>query len=199
MAWVYVYRMTSDTGLAPCVEKGLLSLACCKGGQMRGEKIIHTGLRYRIGAKKDADYETDNVYLLGIHKDKMVYFAKVTSVVMMEEYYNGISKGRTDDIYSVKAGKLIRNNHLRDKEVHTEDDRIKRDIAGRYVLLSDDYIYLGRDAVYIDALKKYIPKFQETKKYTGNEAEEIITECFKRRDNKKHIPMEPFVAKGGCK
>ena len=76
MAWVYVYRMTSDTGLAPCVEKGLLSLACCKGGQMRGEKIINTGLRYRIGAQKDADYETDNVYLLGIYKDKMVYILK---------------------------------------------------------------------------------------------------------------------------
>ena len=199
MAWVYVYRMTADTGLAPCVEKGLLSLACCKGGQMRGEKIINTGLRYRVGTKKDTDYEKDKVYLLGIYKDKMLYFARVTRVVTMEEYYSAMSKGRTDDIYSVKAGQLIRNNHLRDKEVHTEVDRIKKDIAGRYVLLSDDYIYLGRDAVYVEALKKYIPKFQETKKYTGNEADEIIMECLKRRNHEKHIPITPFSARGGCK
>ena len=45
MTHVYVYRLTSDTGLAPCAENGLFSLAVCKGGQIRGQEIIHTGLR----------------------------------------------------------------------------------------------------------------------------------------------------------
>ena len=34
MTYLYIYRLTSDTGLAPCVDNGLLSLACCKGGQI---------------------------------------------------------------------------------------------------------------------------------------------------------------------
>lgn len=33
MTYLKMYRLTSDTGLAPCAENGLLSLACCKGGQ----------------------------------------------------------------------------------------------------------------------------------------------------------------------
>ena len=48
MTYLYIYRLTSDTGLAPCVDNGLLSLACCKGGQIRNDKAIHAGLRYRM-------------------------------------------------------------------------------------------------------------------------------------------------------
>lgn len=203
MAWVYIYRMTSDTGLAPCVKNGLLSLSCCKGGQMRGEKVINTGLRYRIGSNRDTDYNTDNVYLLGIYKDKMLYFARVTKVVTMVEYFSLMAKDRTDNIYSVEDGRLVRNSNLRAPkvvpEVHTEAGRVLKDIAGKYVLLSDDYIYLGRDAVNIDSLKEYIPKFQETKKYSGDKADLIITECLKWQDNKEHLPIEPFTVNGGCK
>lgn len=32
---IYAYRLVDDTGFAPCVDNGLLSLACCKGGQVR--------------------------------------------------------------------------------------------------------------------------------------------------------------------
>lgn len=41
MSVYYIYRMTCDTGNAPCVtdingnKTGILSLACCKGGQIR--------------------------------------------------------------------------------------------------------------------------------------------------------------------
>lgn len=86
MKAVYVYRLTSDTGLAPCVKNGLLTLACCKGGQIRGEKVISTGLRYRIGTKRKqdgVDYSADDVYILGIFQDKMLYIAKVDNVITM--------------------------------------------------------------------------------------------------------------------
>ena len=73
MTYLYIYRLTSDTGLAPCVHNSLLSLACCKGGQIRNGKPIHTGLRYRIGSKHDgADYNNDKVYLLGTHNNKFL-------------------------------------------------------------------------------------------------------------------------------
>ncbi len=199
MTCLYIYRLTNDTGFAPCVEKGLLSLACCKGGQIRNGKVISTGLRHRIGQKREADYETDDVYILGVFKDKMLYLAKVTKVVSMEEYFNGMSKGRTDDIYSLVNGELVRNQKLRTKDVHTEPDRIKKDLAGRYVVLSEDYIYLGVDAVTIEEITQYYPKFEETKVYKDELAQKIVAECFRYKDDATHTPTTPIYHSGGCK
>lgn len=96
MTYLYIYRLTSDTGLAPCVDNGLLSLACCKGGQIRNGKAIHTGLRYRVGAMRDrADYKSDDIYLLGTHKNKFLYLARVTNIVTMTKYFSKMSEGRT--------------------------------------------------------------------------------------------------------
>ena len=198
MSCVYVYRLTSDTGLAPCVENGLLSLAVCKGGQLRGEKVINTGLRYWIGSK-NVDYSKEKIYVLGTHENKLLYFARVTKVVTMLEYFDGMAKGRTDNIYSVVKGKLKRNNNLVDQEIHTEPDRILRDYAGEYVLLSDDFVYLGRDAVYVDYVAKYNAKSRETKFYEGEIAERLIEECKKYDDGKIHVPTSPFKKTGGCK
>ena len=199
MTCLYIYRMTDDSGFAPCVEKGLLSLACCKGGQIRNGKIVNTGLRHRIGIHREANYATDDVYILGVYKNKMLYFAKVTNVVTMEEYFGGMSKGRTDDIYSLVRGKLVRNKKLRNEDVHTEPDRVVKDLAGKYVVLSDDYIYLGEDAVAIDGVTQYYPNFQETKVYTDELAQKIVNECMKHRDNKEHAPTAPIYKKGKCR
>ena len=199
MTCLYIYRMTDDSGFAPCVEKELLSLACCKGGQIRNGKIVNTGLRHRIGIHREVNYATDDVYILGVYKNKMLYFAKVTNVVMMEEYFGGMSKGRTDDIYSLVRGKLIRNQNLRNEDVHTEPDRVVKDLAGKYVVLSDDYIYLGEDAVVIDGITQYYPNFQETKVYTDELAQKIVNECMKYRDNKEHAPTAPIYKKGKCR
>ncbi len=199
MTCLYIYRLTDDSGFAPCVENDLLSLACCKGGQIRNGKIINTGLRHRVGICREADYREDDVYILGIFKNKMLYLAKVTSVVTMEEYYSGISKGRTDDIYSFVNGELVRNRKLRNQNVHTDPDRMKKDIAGKYVILSNDYIYLGEDAVSIGGITQYYPNFQETKVYTGELAQEIVNECLKYKDGKNHKPNAPINKHGGCR
>ncbi len=199
MTYLYIYRMTDDTGFAPCVQNGLLTLACCKGGQIRDGKVIHTGLRYRIGSGKAADYSSDDVYVLGTYGNKLLYLARVTKVITMEEYYRGPSKGRLDDIYNVKGGKLVRNDKLRDEKVHIEEGRVKRDLAGTYVLMSDDYLYLGRDAVYVDIVAKNNARFQETKSYQGEIAEKIIEECLKHQDRKRHDPTFPYEGKRRCR
>ena len=118
----------------------------------------------------------------------------------MTKYYNGMSKGRTDDIYSLVNGELKRNDHLRDEDVHTDEPQNIRDRAGKYVLLSDDYIYLGKDVVSLDIVDEYGPIFQETKLYSGDIAEKIIAACRLADDGKKHKPNNPFKSKcGGCK
>ena len=55
MTRLFMYRLSDDTGLAPCVQDGLLSLAVCKGGQIRNGKSINTGLRYWIGSRFATD------------------------------------------------------------------------------------------------------------------------------------------------
>lgn len=201
MKYVYIYRLTSDSGLAPCIDNGLLTLACCKGGQIRNGKPIHTGLRYRVGSCRDgADYKTDEMYLLGTHKSKFLYLAKITNILTMTEYYSTISNGRTDNIYSLSNGKLVRNHNLWNEGVHVDENQNIRDIAGQYVLLSDDFIYLGKDAVYNELVDRYGARFRETKLYTGDIAEQLVAECHKYRDSKKHTPTKPVKNRsGGCK
>ncbi len=192
---LYMYRLTADTGMAPCVDNGLLSLAVCKGGQIRKGVPCYTGLRHLIGSR--GEFASGRVYILGTYHDRFLYLARVTEVVTMEDYYHGMSDGRTDDIYDYLNGKLVRNNLFRKLKIHTESDRIIKDVAGQYVILSNDYIYLGEDAVFIDIVKKYNARFQETKTYTGDIAEKIINECRKYKDKKKHKPHEPISMKCG--
>ncbi len=192
--YVYIYRMTADTGLAPCVGNGLLSLACCKGGQVKNGIPILTGLRYWIGtARNGIDYMQDDVYIIGIYKSMFLYMARVTNVVTMEEYYNGMSNGRKDDIYSFDGVRLVRNRKFRESGVHTDVLQNIRDIAGKYVLISDDFIYLGKDAVNCDTVSRYAPETRGQKLYTGETAEFIISECEQFRDGKRHYPSESMA------
>lgn len=63
--------------------------------------------------KKDADYERDDVYILGTYHDKFLYLAKVSKVLTMEDYFsNPDYKQRTDNIYDLVNGKLSRNKNL---------------------------------------------------------------------------------------
>ncbi|MBQ3919316.1 MAG: hypothetical protein II695_06550 [Oscillospiraceae bacterium] len=200
MKYLFMYRLTSDTGFAPCVDKRLLSLACCKGGQIRNGKAVKTGLRYEIGCKRNGiDYSKDDVYILGLYRGKFLYLARVTDVITMTEYYGTFSKGRLDDIYSLINGHLVRNHNLWNESVHIDEEQNIRDIAGEYVILSDDFIYLGKDAVDIELIKRYAPPFRGRKIYDGKTAEKIIAECMKYKDNKIHKPNTPIRKRACCK
>ena len=110
MSICYFYRMTSDTGFAPCVFEGnyelseLLTLACCKGGQIRKGKNVLTGLRHLIGEKHRADDGSckDDVYVTGIMGNRVVYCAKINKIFKMTEYFSDEKyANRMDQIYSV--------------------------------------------------------------------------------------------------
>lgn len=198
MTLLYMYRVSCDTGFAPCVSGGCLSLSCCKGGQIRNDKDCLTGIRYWIGSKKDADYERDDVYILGTYHDKFLYLAKVSKVLTMEDYFsNPDYKRRTDNIYDLVNGKLSRNKKLRfkdsKKDIHADPIQQRKDMNGRYVILSNDYIYLGNDACEIDIVKEFGAKKQETKKYYDDKAKKIIDSCYVNNDNKEHSPNKPII------
>jgi hypothetical protein len=170
---VFSYRLTSDTGFAPCVDNGVFTLACCKGGQFRAGKYIKCGLRHRIGAYSKDKSENTEVFLLGIYKDTLLYYARISEVFTMSYYYrSGLSKGRTDNIYSYdQTGycDLVRNDLLPkvhpkiDPVTNTVNPQIYKDICGEYVLYSTEFSYWGIESTVIsdEEILSILPKRQE--------------------------------------
>lgn len=142
---LYVYVMTNDTGFAPCVEDGLLSLACCKGG-------VNGGMRGAI-ARDFSTCDKDDIWVLGVcgkglaagdftKEYSPVFLAKVTGTVPMTEYFmpNSEYNGRNDHFAYKSDGEHLTST---EENPHTNADDQKKDIGGKYVILSESFIYWG--------------------------------------------------------
>lgn len=168
---IYAYRLVDDTGFAPCVDNGLFSLACCKGGQVRNGRNIKTGLRYHVGKHKQ-EFPADEIYLLGIYHNRLLYYVRVTDVMEMTEYFSEKRKKqlgkRKDHIYDVRDGALERNDFV--PFIHEKGGvRNRQDANGVFVLLSSQFTYFGRSAPDIPGdLLAVLPRNRETKKYIGD-------------------------------
>ena len=180
MTYLYIYNCTHDTGFAPCVENGSLTLACCKP---RMRNSIGKGRRFKDG---------DEVYFAARYHKKFLFLAKLTEKVKMTEYFSDKGKKRTDGIYDYISGKgLVRNSKLKKgckKAVHDNPEEIEKDLRGEYVLISKEYIYLGKDAVEVESLKIAAEKVRDFTILCGSDAEKIIEDCKQKDDKKEHKP-----------
>ena len=232
MKYIYIYRMTSDTGSAPCIfengykdnKRDLLTLACCKGGKIYHNKDENTGkkhelsdehpgkdvkagLRHTIGVKhldKNGQIkENEEIYVAGIYQDCILYVAKITKILRMEEYFsNPDYKNRLDYIYYPNTHKRNKNNRY----FHPKEDifQHRRDWNGEYVLMSDCFSYNGKNYSDYGAkdIEIYLPQNRETKVYDDNsegvnEVFGVIKECLK--DEKRCGPVTPIKDKcKGC-
>lgn len=127
---IYVYKMVTDNGGAPCVSGGLLTLAICKPMIRKMAKL--NSLVFGFGGK---DY-----------KDKLIYIAVVTGKLPKEEYYSEPEYAqRPDCIYEVTNGKPKIKSNAR---FHKGGDQLEHDVGFRFerafVLLSTDFRYLGK-------------------------------------------------------
>ena len=204
MKYIYIYRMTSDTGSAPCIfednyaKTDLLTLACCKGGQIRKGKDIKTGLRHTIGKKHKGT--NDVIYVVGIYKKYILYVAKLSQIVTMNEYYSSEKYSKRKDYIYDKDGKRNAVNSY----FHPIDDHLqhRRDWNGEYVLLSEEFSYNGRDCFKYDAskIKDYLPKRQESLVY--NECSDGFESIFSFIETtfEKHSKNDPITKiNGKCK
>ena len=96
---LYVYRLVTNSGFAPCSQDGLFSLACCK------PMIRRTVGRMLIAGEANA------VWLLGIggsglkkgEANRWLYAAKITQAVPFSEYFTDPKyQDRTDCIYRIE-------------------------------------------------------------------------------------------------
>ena len=92
MSRLYLYKMTTDSGGAPCVLEGQLSLAICK-------PAIRTSARcgdYILGFAGNS--------LKGYNNNCLVYAAKVGRSLLGTEYYTDKYKLRPDCVYEFFNG-----------------------------------------------------------------------------------------------
>lgn len=178
---IVFYRMTSDTGYAPCVADGMLSLACCKGGTKTG---VSRGMRWEIGRKlKDETWDQkDAIYVVGVARSAIVYIARIDRVIAAGEYFSHEDyKSRGDCIYEVRdrpvrelKGKAFffarndKNPEFHGPEAH--DDHI-RDETGGYVLLSTRFAYYGKgsESPAFSGFEDVIPPYRGHRAYSTGE------------------------------
>ena len=185
---LFIYALQEDTGFAPCVQDGLLSLACCKQPLRKcfgdGTTQSPNGIPAKWNDKSTPMFVMGVMHRNKLPKEKrvdappskryhLVYLAQITDVITMKEYFGGIGEDRLDGIYDStlqrKDCKLIRNG----KGVHLSESDQSRDRKGGYVLLSDKFLYLGEDAP--DILD--MPEVRTTKavRHTKNGLEEYTS------------------------
>lgn len=138
---IYVYKLVADNGGASCVANGLLSLALCK------PKIRKTA------GKESLVFGFDG----NAYQERLIYIASVTDKVEGQSYYRQREYAqRHDCIYRVKEGRAVRKASAR---YPAETDQRKKDVGMRFenafVLLSDDFRYLGRNGT--DQYKQQYP------------------------------------------
>jgi len=107
-------------------------------------------MRHFIGKQHQseiADGATD-VYVMGIYEKKLLYFAKLTEVLSMEDYYAPQSryKNRHDYIYEISADPPKRNNNNPAFHPKEDTEQHMRDWLGKYALVSNCFAYFGKEA-----------------------------------------------------
>lgn len=127
---LYVYKLVADNGGAPCVWRGLLSLALCKP-KIR-KKAEKGDIVFGFGGKN--------------YEERLIYIAKVTAKLSDGGYYRQLHyANRPDCIYRSINGKAQRKKQAR---YHKKSDERRKDVGMRFgnadVLLSRDFRYFRR-------------------------------------------------------
>lgn len=169
---LYMYAMTCDTNFAPCIQNQFLTLACCKGGKKGGMRGSIGGLFRRI-KENQSDEE---IWVLGVcgkglkNEAKLleddyipIFMAKVTNVLDMVDYYQNKDYSIRADhaAYTVdKDKKLIA---VKDEKLNPHskyDEAIEKDINGKYVLCSDEFLYFGKShRAEAETFKRELPDY----------------------------------------
>jgi hypothetical protein len=126
---IYVYKLVTDNGGAPCVFRGKLSLAICKpkirSSARRGSLVFGFGAKH--------------------YGERLIYIAEVSEKLSDGAYYRDNQyAARPDCIYKDVNGRPARKSSAR---YHSTTDERRRDVGFKFeranALLSDDFRYFG--------------------------------------------------------
>lgn len=176
---LFSYVVATDSGFAPNPFFGVCTLACCKPAIRRaiGGRLLRQSGRADIAELRKADpcyIRAQNIWVVGLAGSELrdrprrsvVYVMQVTDVLDFESYYREFPQKRPvrrlpatsadpawhgDAIYTgndpATARQLAPSAHSKGDD---EDEGNKwHDLGGRYVLVSDHFVYFGPDAPYL--------------------------------------------------
>lgn len=235
--------MTYDTGFAPCVVSGQeLTLACCKTllrykvtNEMDspGSNIYD----FYVMGLSGKGLTNKHRHLTEDYQYSPIYIAKIHSSIEVEDYYSEKGfKNRPDQKYLYKDDKwytrennphyknvdLVFKGGLAEIERDMQKDLVYRPrknskIKQNFVLLSNEYIYLGKEIMSLDRLPKVINKIADIrgKAYRGglnpielsngekSDFSKFFNEYKGKKVNPKAISLDPYflkdVCEGACK
>jgi Nucleotide modification associated domain 2 len=152
MARIYFYKLTADAGVAPCVKRGLLSLAICK-------PIVRSTAN---GGDLIFGFAANS-----LHRDNpLIYAARVTRKLCNGEYYKDSRyASRRDCIYRFQSDHFVRRKHPLHDKLHDGPNDLVHDLGNHpeyrraNVLLSTDFRYFGKAGS-----DKYKSKFPAVRK-----------------------------------
>lgn len=158
----YSYKITRDYGFAPNPFSGFCTLACCKPNIRKkavvGDWIIGTGA---IG----------NGLLYNL-----IFFMKITEKISFEDYYKDYRFARKkpilngslkqihgDNIYYKETGNWCQlDSHHSFANGLLNNKNLKQDISGKYVLISNHFVYLGNKNIKVpDKYKSICPNSKQ--------------------------------------
>jgi len=154
MERIYFYKLTADSGGAPCVERGLLSLAICK--PIIRKKANEGDLIFGFAASS-------------LHLDnRLIYIARVTKVARNGEYFTSRKYARRGDcIYALDATRFVWRSgalHHGPKDMVHDLGR-PPDYPRANVLLSEDFRYFGKAGG--DDYKRRFPRVKYAVEHLG--------------------------------
>jgi hypothetical protein len=181
---LYSYVVSTDSGFAPNPFFGVCTLACCKPVIRRaiGSRLLRESGRVEITDLRQADpgfIRAESIWVVGLagvglrgrpHRS-VVFVMQVTDVLDFESYHREYPQKRPvrrppatpadpawhgDAIYTgnhpATARQLTPSAH---SNGDAEDAANKwHDLGGRYVLVSDHFVYFGPDAPYLPIEKR---------------------------------------------
>lgn len=176
---LFSYVVQTDAGFAPNPFFGVCTLACCKPAIRRaiGNRLLRQSgwTDIRELRRDDPGYvRSQNIWVVGVAGSSLqdrtgrsvVYAMQVTDVLDFESYFDEHPEKRPvrtglvtsddprwhgDAIYTgndpATARQLAPSAHSDGDNEHQGNK--EHDLNGRYVLLSDHFLYFGKDAPYV--------------------------------------------------
>src|SRR5688572_28938198 len=133
MGRIYFYKLTVDAGAAPCIDRGMLSLAICKPIMRSSAEVDDLIFGFTANSLDP--------------RNRLIYAARITTKLTNGEYYQADRfTSRHDCIYTSQSGRYVRrgNAKFHDKPADLMHDLGSHPEYGRAnVLLSTDFRYFG--------------------------------------------------------
>lgn len=211
--YLYCYKMTHDTGFAPNPYHGVLTLATCKPTIRRCAKKD-----YWISGWTSVSVEGKNGKRMDFRdKQKLIYLAKVSEVLLIEDYWyryqmkrpnkmcNGIPIKRRqcgknekvasgtiyydcgDNIYEPSSKSPLRFIQHKNSGEHGDAQK-ERDLSGKNVLVCKEFYYFGiENAIEIEVNEDFYVHRCKKLELESKEAQIIINKVKEKFNNQSGI------------